>query len=202
LQPNFQQQPAENMNNPPPVASATAQPFLDDAYDGQVNTPRTRSGRASKRLKAAHTGHAVGNVSTRELGEQAAFAVNQALLADPNAAAIPGAAGILVVMAQGFAQLNKRFDNMEARFDNMEARWKNSTVHEGTDRVSVVLLPNGNPLPALPLNFYVPGNPVTLQQFNALTPPQVLTMLQHYGLPNVPQATRMTRLRRHFGLPG
>jgi hypothetical protein len=196
------------MNNPPPVvADAQVQARLA-AHGPPGNNPLTRAGRAHKRLKTASDAHASGTVTTPELGAHAAYATLESLLAAPNVP-VPGQNGILAAIANltnvvnaGFANTNANIASINTKLENSENRWKNSTALLNNDQVFAILLPNGNPPPLAPLNFALPNQPVTVSRFNALTSNELAALLNHYNLPANPQATRLARLRRHFGLPG
>jgi hypothetical protein len=196
------------MNKPPPVvANAQVQARLA-AHGPPGNNPLTRSGRAHKRLKTARDAHVSGTVTTPELGEHAAYATLESFLAAPNVPA-PGQIGILAAIAHltnDVAHLtnavNAGFERINTKLENSDSRWKNSTALLNNDQVFAILLPNGNPPPLVPLNFALPNQPVTVSRFNALTPNELAALLNHYNLPANPQATRLARLRRHFGLPG
>jgi hypothetical protein len=198
-----QSQQATIMNNPPVVANAQVQARLV-AHGNPGNDRHTRAGNAQKRLKTTHDAYASGTVTTPELGEQAAYATNEAMLAAAPVR-INGANGIrndinrlTAIVNNQFQLVNDQLATMNTRSQNSENRWKNSTALLNNDEVHVILLPNGNLPPIAPLNF---NQLVTVTDVNSLTDNQRAAMLRHYNLPVNPQATRLTRLRRHFGLP-
>jgi galactose mutarotase-like enzyme len=107
------------MNNPPQVANANAQAFLDNASGPPNNVARTRAGQAQKRLVVATAANAAGIVTTTELGDMAAFATSESLMALPNATNNPNLA---VAVAQLAVVINTVANNANQQFNQINAR--------------------------------------------------------------------------------
>ena len=156
---------------------------------------------SDRRWAAAMVEHLHGRITLQEMGEQAAFATQESLAAIPGGAALPaGAPAWAIAMNtnvnnrfnQMNTNVNNRFNQIDARLVNVEARQVNATLTEPTDPISPIVDNGGNNPPA----FF----PQTLADLGNLTNPQILQLLQFYGLSTVPVATRHQRLCQYLGI--
>ena len=196
---------------PPAVANAHADALLDDVYQGGHANLATQAGRASKRRKYAEELSAVGAVTDGELGEQQAFAQQQVTAALPPGAPIAGvpawfgpalAAGMAPLlnqmqqmqnqMQQMQNQMQNQMQQVQLTLNNVQARQRNSQAMHAADPIHPIGNAAGNPPP----NF-----PADVQALNNLNQGQRGNLLQFYGLPVNPVATRESRLRHYLGLP-
>jgi hypothetical protein len=147
-----------------------------------------------------------GLVTIEEVGAQTIFAT-EASLAGVGGAVLPvGAPGWAVAMnanmaagfanvAAGFADVAAGFANVNANLANIHARQINVVASEGDDTIHPLTNNAGiQPLAALFPNTYAE----LLALSNANNGPAHV-LLQFYGLPPNPQATRAFRLRKFLG---
>jgi hypothetical protein len=184
------------MNPPPPVADASAaNAALTTAYVGPNPDAATYAGRAAKRAKTSMELHQCdGNLVTiQEVGAQTIFAT-EAALAGVGGAALPAGAPAWAVamnanMTAGFAAVN-------ANLANVNARQNNAVASEDGDPIHPVVNSAGNPPPGatFPNTF---GALLALPNANLGAAD---TLLQFYGLPRNPRATRNLRLRKFLGV--
>jgi hypothetical protein len=122
--------------NPPAVADDIANAALDAASNGAANNPSSQAGKAVKRLKVALCGNALGNVTTPELGHQAAFAARMTMRNAVNVGLDDDAPLWAVQLT---VNMNNRFDEMNEgtnnRFDEMNEGTNNrfDEMNEGTN---------------------------------------------------------------------
>ena len=187
--------------NPPPVADARANSILDADTAGAVQDPRTRAGRAAKRLRTSEYLHSKGLVTTPEIGDQIVYsasmtaaaqaAVNQGIPPLP-----PGTPHYIAALHNAIVglnnNLNNRFNNIDARLNNIDARLANSVVTEGNDIIHPLINAAGLPPP--------PVYPATYADLLNLNNHDTRTLLLHYNLPINPQVTRNQRLRKFLGI--
>ena len=145
---------------------------------------------SDRRWAAAMVEHLHGRITLQEMGEQAAFATQESLAAIPGGAALPAGAPAWAIAMN--TNVNNRFNQIDARLVNVEARQVNATLTEPTDPISPIVDNGGNNPPA----FF----PQTLADLGNLTNPQILQLLQFYGLSTVPVATRHQRLCQYLGI--
>eukprot|EP00339_Tiarina_fusa_P019879 CAMPEP_0117020952 /NCGR_PEP_ID=MMETSP0472-20121206/15864_1 /TAXON_ID=693140 ORGANISM="Tiarina fusus, Strain LIS" /NCGR_SAMPLE_ID=MMETSP0472 /ASSEMBLY_ACC=CAM_ASM_000603 /LENGTH=179 /DNA_ID=CAMNT_0004726299 /DNA_START=192 /DNA_END=731 /DNA_ORIENTATION=+ len=175
---------------PPPVANVHATHVLDGAYGPPhpAGNAGARAGRSAKRAHAALMLEQTGQITTSELGEQEAFAVEESLAVVGAGAALPvGAPAWAVAMNDN---INNQFANVHNQLANVQGKQTNAVAVEHADPIDPVTVA-GNPPPA--------GFPLTYGQLLALTPAQSLVFLNYYGLAANPQATRNLRLRKFLG---
>ena len=190
---------------PPAVANAIAKVVIESAY-GTLTTrtsPRIRAAQAYRRVAAATIEHHQGRVTPDELGEQVAFAAQEALAAIPGSAGLPGAGTApawAVAMNNNINNsintlrndMNKRFNQVDDRLDLVEARLANAMLTEPSDPISPLRNKVGDSPPAC--------FPADLKELANLNNTQVEQLLQFYGLPKDPSVTSHSRLRKFLGI--
>lgn len=190
------------MNPPPPVANASANAALDTAYGGPNPNGATYAGRAAKRAKTSMELHQCdGNLVTiQEVGAQTIFATEAALAGVGGAALPPGAPAWAVAMNANMIAMNANmtagFAAVNANLANVNARQNNAVASEDGDPIHPVVNNAGNPPPGatFPNTF---GALLALPNANLGAAD---TLLQFYGLPRNPLATRNLRLRKFLGV--
>jgi hypothetical protein len=219
------QQQTNKMNQPPPVADASANAVLATAFGGPNPNVATYAGRAAKRAKTSLEIHQCdGNLVTiQEVGDQTIFATEAALAGFGGGAALPAGvpawavamnanlianmnamnANFIANMNAGFAAVNANFAavntnlaNVNTNLANVNARQLNGVASEDGDPIHEVLNNAGNPPPGAIF-------PVTFGALLALPNTNngvADTLLQFYGTARNPRATRHQRLHKFLGV--
>ena len=206
------------MNSPPAVANPSANNRLNNVTNGPAPDAVTRAGKAAKRLKASDEMYGNGLLTTPEFGAQMIFVTSRAIEGMAgNGALPPGAPAWAVAMNAALRADNAalRADNAALRADlradlrtsvraindninalaaqlhTLNARSMNAMATEYSD--AIVPLPNGQGV--------APNNlPQTFGDLRALKNSiNTQNLLEHYGLPANPVATRNTRLCKFLG---
>ena len=188
------------MNSPPAVADPWANNCLNNVTNGPAPDAVTRAGKAAKRLKLSNEMFGNRLLTTPEYGEQHIYAITCAIEGMADNYALPqGAPAWAVAMNANInANINAtrtalvaRLDNVVARLDNVDARFINATATDDTDAI----VPLTNRQGVAPNNL-----PQTFGDLRALQNGDITrNLLEHYGLPANPIATRNMRLSRYLG---